>query len=119
MIVYVDVKSGKVDLTKAELEKLLKEKYDEGYKDGKKFCGSVTYATCPYSYWNCPYRWTYSPSITWTSSTSSDTSTEGTITCGNTTASDYTIQGSEFTSTIPNTITTYGSTTGNITFKEK
>ena len=116
MIIYVDVKSGKVDLTRAELEKLLKEKYDEGYKDGKKFCGSVTYTTCPYSYWNCPYRWTNQPSITWTSSNSS---TEGTITCTSATSSDYTIQGSEFTSTIPNTITTHGSTTGNITFKEK
>lgn len=117
MIIYVDVKSGKVDLTKAELEKLLKEKYDEGYKDGKKFCGSVTYTTCPYSYWSCPYKFNYSPYITCTSSNSS---TEGTITCGDsTTPSNYTIQGSEFTSTIPNTITTYASTTGTITFKEK
>ncbi len=115
MIIYVDVKSGKVDLTRAELEKLLKEKYDEGYKDGKKFCGSVTYS-CPYRYWNCPYHWTYSPYITCTSSNSS---TEGTITSSSTTVSDYTIQGSEFTSTIPNTITTHDSTIGSITFKEK
>ena len=115
MIIYVDVKSGKVDLTKAELEKLLKEKYDEGYKDGKKFCGSVTYS-CPYYSWDCPYHWTNKPYITCTSTNSS---TEGTITSSSTTASDYTIQGSEFTSTIPNTITTYGSTTGSITFKEK
>lgn len=109
MIIYVDVKSGKVDLTRAELEKLLKEKYDEGYKDGKKFCGSMTYS-CPYGYWGCPYRgWSNSPSITWTSS---NTSTEGTITCSNATSSN-----SSFT--INNDSTFTGSTTGTITFKEK
>ena len=105
MIIYVDTKSGKVDLTKAELEKLLKEKYDEGYKDGKKFYGSVTYS-CPYGYGSCPYyyKWPYSSPITWTCS-----STSGTITGGDSTSSNATI-------TSDSTYT--GSTTGTITFKE-
>lgn len=106
MIIYVDTKSGKVDLTKAELEKLLKEKYDEGCKDGRKFCSSVTYS-CPYGYGSCPYyyKWPYYSPIVWTSSTTSDT-----ITCGTSTASNITI----------NSDSTYtDSTTGTITFKEK
>ena len=73
MIIYIDVKNGKVDLTKDQLEKLLKQKYDEGYADGQKSSGSsgtITYTPCPYSYWNCPYRWTNQPYITWTSSNS-------------------------------------------------
>lgn len=75
MIIYVDTKSGKVDITKAELEKLLKERYDEGYKDGQKFCGTVTYS-CPYGYGSCPYYYKqpYYPYV-WTStgtSTGSD-----------------------------------------------
>ena len=78
MIIYVDTKSGKVDITKAELEKLLKERYDEGYKDGKKFSGTVTYS-CPYGYGSCPYyyKWPYYSPFTCTSASNS---TEGTIT---------------------------------------
>ena len=106
MIIYVDTKSGKVDLTKAELEKLLKEKYDEGYKDGKKLCSCVTYS-CPYGYGSCPYyyKWPYYSPIVWTSNTTSDS-----ITCGTSTASNVTINPSP---------TYTDSTTGNITFKEK
>ncbi len=55
MIVYVDSKTKKVDLTKEQLEKLLKEEYDRGYQDGGKTNYSVTYS-CPYGYWYCPYR---------------------------------------------------------------
>lgn len=108
MIIYVDTKSGKVDITKAKLEKLLKEKYDEGYKDGKKFCGTITYS-CPYGYGSCPYyyKWPYYSPIIYTST---NTSTEGTITCENSITSNTTI-GSD--STYAN------STTGTITFKEK
>ena len=64
MIVYIDVKDGKVDLTKKQLEKLLKDKYDEGYADGKKF-GTVYY-NCPYSYnyYTCPLRFN-SPYLDW------------------------------------------------------
>lgn len=120
MIVYVDVKNGKVDLTKDQLEKLLKQKYDEGYNDGKKFCGSVTYTTCPYSYWSCPYHWTNQPSITWTSSNSSS---DNTITC---TSSDQTISTSGYinttgTVTLPKTETTSASATSSglkIKYKE-
>lgn len=102
MIVYVDTKSGKVDLTKAELEKLLKAKYDEGYKDGKKFCGSVTYS-CPYNYGGCPYwyKWSNSP-YTWTTTTSAKT-----------------ITGNTANSTIGVDSIFQDSTTGTITFKEK
>lgn len=86
MIIYIDVKNGKVDLTKDQLEKLLKQKYDEGYDDGKKI-GNITYTGCPYSYWSCPYRWTNQPSITWTSSNSSS-SLDNTITCSDTITSN-------------------------------
>lgn len=79
MIVYINVKNGKVDLTKEELEKLLANKYKEGYEEGKRW-GNKPYITwtsnrCPYGdYWNCPYYWTNQPYVTWISSNSSDSS---------------------------------------------
>ena len=76
MIVYVDSKTKKVDLTKEQLEKLLKEEYDRGYEDGGKTNYPVAYS-CPYGYWYCPYRGntiTTTPTITWTATnTSTDT----------------------------------------------
>lgn len=87
MIVYVDSKTKKVDLTKEQLEKLLKEEYDRGYKDGEKINSSITYTNCPYSYWYCPYKGntiTTTPTITWTST---GTDTNGTIFCGDATNS--------------------------------
>ena len=74
MIVYIDVKNGKVDLTKDQLEKLLQQKYDEGYEFGRKIVPATYTPVCPYSYWTCPYRWTNQPYITWTSSNSSSSS---------------------------------------------
>lgn len=73
MIVYINVKDGKVDLTKKELEKLLNDKYNEGYEAGKKY-PSYTYTySCPHLY--CPYKSnTTQPYITWTAS---DISTSG------------------------------------------
>lgn len=81
MIVYVDSKTKKVDLTKEQLEKLLKEEYDRGYKDGEKTNPPITYYDCPYNYWYCPYRRntiTTTPTITWTAT---NTDTTGTISC--------------------------------------
>lgn len=89
MIVYVDSKTKKVDLTKEQLESLLKEEYDRGYKDGEKTNPPITYTySCPYGYWYCPYRGnttTTTPTITWTSSNGTDTN--GTIFCGDVTNS--------------------------------
>lgn len=112
MIVYIDVKNGKVDLTKEQLEKLLNQKYNEGYADGKKVYNPITYSTCPYSYWSCPYHWTNKPSIVWTSSNSSSSS-DNTITC---TSTDQTISTTGYvnttgTVTLPKTETTSASTT--------
>ena len=83
MIVFVDTKTKKVDLTKEQLQSLLKEEYDRGYEEGKKKSASYTYY-CPYHSWGCPY-WsntiTTTPTITWTST---NTDTTGTIFCGDT-----------------------------------
>lgn len=104
MIIYIDTKSGKVDITKAELEKLLREKYNEGYKDGVEFCRTPI-NFCPYEYNGCPY-WPHR-SITWTSA---NASTEGTITREDSTTSNIGMDlGSTYTS----------STTSTITFEEK
>lgn len=73
MIVYVDSKTKKVDLTRDQLEKLLEEEYNRGYNAGRVASGHLpTYIynnSCPYGYWNCPYRTitTSTPEITWTS----------------------------------------------------
>ena len=90
MVVFIDTKSGKIDITKEQLEKILKEAHDEGYEEGKK-AGTITYSGCPYgyTYW-CPYKSnTTSPIITWTSNSTSTTNTPtlkcGTITTGKTT----------------------------------
>ena len=64
---------GKFEFTKEELERLLKEAYDDGYYDGMNH-RSLTTTTTPY--------W---PSITYCndsdSALSSKVATEGTITC--------------------------------------
>lgn len=68
MIVYVNVKDGKVEITKAQLESLLKDEYDRGYNAGKNY-PTINYSGCPYGgYWNCPYRSNWSP-ITWSNTT--------------------------------------------------
>lgn len=107
MIVYVDTKNGKVDLTKDELKKLLKEEYDRGYNAGKKFQGSVTYS-CP-CYWRCPYgHWSnITPTITTTSSGYIFDSNK--ITCNSSNNGTITVSPAEPLS----------NETGKITFKEK
>lgn len=107
MIIYVDSKSGKVDLTKKQLDKLLKEKYDEGYEAGKKTNNIYSYC-CPYgyNYWGCPHRWTSQPSITWTSS--------GYCSDNITTSSDTITTAS---SNIPSTATQGSTTSNNVTIK--
>lgn len=94
MIIYVDVKSGKVDLTKEQLDKLLDEKYKEGLELGKKL-GTIIYRECPYNYLTCPHTNKYYPSIVWTGTNTGDITT-GTISNANfptetTTASTSTI----------------------------
>lgn len=100
MVVFVDVKNGKVELTKKELEKILKEEYDKGYKKGKEENPNITYtSSCPYgyNYWSCPYpyKWHNTPCWPWYS-----TSTGNTITANGST-----------TSTIPSTLTSTNTTT--------
>lgn len=100
MIIYVDIKNGKVDLTKEQLEKLLKEKYNEGYNEGKKFFGScTTTVTCPYYNTSCPHYWSWKPNWYYTTadktiSTTNDTTTTQTI------SSDNIITGTATTGTI-------------------
>lgn len=104
MIIYVDSKSGKVDLTKKQLDKLLKEKYDEGYEAGKKTNNIYSYC-CPYgyNYWGCPHRWTNRPSIIWTSGYCSDNITTSSDSI--TTASSNIPSTATQASTIPSNIT--------------
>lgn len=116
MIIYVDTKSGKVDITKAELEKLLKERYDEGYKNGQKFCGSVTYS-CPYGYGNCPYYYKrpyYSP---FTCTSASDSTIEGTTISSGSISSDNSVTSA--TNVVINTGTDLFKQPDSTTSKEK
>lgn len=107
MIVYVDIKNGKVDLTKDELKKLLKKEYDRGYNAGKKFQGSVTYS-CP-CYWSCPYRnWNYTTTGTITTSGSGLTFDSNQVTCNSSNNKNITISSEPLSYE-----------TGTITFKEK
>ena len=65
MIIVVEKnKNDKIELTKEELEKLLEEAKQEGFRQGKD---SITYI--PYTPNTIPYNpWT--PSITWTCNSS-------------------------------------------------
>lgn len=107
MIVYVDTKNGKVDLTKDELKKLLKEEYDRGYNAGKKFSGSVTYSyPC---YWSCPYRnWNY------TTTSSGYIFDSNQVTCNSSDSKTITLNNSNISPINP-----ISTETGTITFKEK
>jgi hypothetical protein len=52
---YLYVKNGKIELTPAELEEIMKEKYNEGYEAAK-----ILYNTsCAKStnWWECPYKY--------------------------------------------------------------
>ena len=55
MVIFVNAKDGKVDITKKELEKILKEEFDKGYSAGAKTNPTIN-TSCPYSYWDCPYK---------------------------------------------------------------
>lgn len=103
MIVYVDTKNGKVDLTKDELKKLLKEEYDRGYNVGKKAFGSVTYS-CP-NYWTCPYRYCNSWTVTTTDGLTFDSNQ---VTCNSSNSNTITVSSEPLSNE-----------TGTITFKEK
>lgn len=52
---YLYVKNGKIELTPAELEEIMKDKYNEGYEAAKILystsCASNT------SWWDCPYKY--------------------------------------------------------------
>lgn len=87
MIIFVDVKNGKVDLTKQQFERILKEKYNEGYNDGKKITPISTWG-CPYSSWSCPYKPYNYPNITWCGSVGTATATTATTTTTTTSASN-------------------------------
>ena len=109
MIVYVDTKNGKVDLTKDELKKLLKEEYDRGYNAGKKVLGSVTYS-CP-NYWGCPYRYCNSWTVTTANGYTFDSNQ---VTCNNSDSKTITLNNSTISPINP-----ISNETGTITFKEK
>lgn len=79
MIIFVNVKNGKVDLTKEQFERILKEKYNEGYNDGKKVNTFSTWG-CPYYSWHCPYRPSSQTPITWCGSTTGASTTATTTT---------------------------------------
>jgi len=79
MIIFIDVKNGKVDLTKEQFERILKEKYNEGYNDGTKIITTSTWS-CPYYSWCCPYRPSSRPYITWCDSTTGTPTTTTTTT---------------------------------------
>ena len=108
MIVYVDTKNGKVDLTKDELKKLLKEEYDRGYNAGKKVLGSVTYS-CP-NYWFCPYRYCNS----WTITGNGHTLDSNQVTCNSSNSKTITLNNSTISPINP-----ISNETVTITFKEK
>ena len=56
MITIIEAnKDGQIELTKQRLEELLKEAYDEGYKDGSQ-------TNPPFIY---PYNPITNPSVTW------------------------------------------------------
>lgn len=79
--VFTKNKQGKIEFTEAELKKLLDEVYWDGYHDGSK----TTYVyTEPYSinnwWWKDPYYYTYCKNSPYSTSISSDTSTNATIT---------------------------------------
>ena len=67
MIVYVDTKTNKVNLTKEQLDTLLEEKYKEGYEKGKTEGGIHPTIICPWAYTQC-YRqpFDYTPYVTTT-----------------------------------------------------
>ena len=52
IIVLVKNKDEKIELTKEELEKIVKDAYDEGYEDGQEASnkGTITYPSYPYPY---------------------------------------------------------------------
>ena len=87
MIIFVDVKNGKVDLTKQQFERILKEKYNEGYNDGKKITPISTWG-CPYSSWSCPYKPYNQPYINWCSSVGTATASTATTATTTTSASN-------------------------------
>ncbi len=87
MIIFVDTKNGKVDLTKQQFERILKEKYNEGYNDGKKISSISTWG-CPYSSWSCPYKPYNYPNITWCGSVGTATASTATTTTTTTSASN-------------------------------
>lgn len=90
MIIFVDVKNGKVDLTKEQFERILKEKYNEGYNDGKKINTFSTWS-CPYYSWCCPYRPNRPSSITWCDTNTGTTTTATTVSASNTSKKSDTI----------------------------
>ena len=56
MVVFVNIKDGKVDLTKEELDQLLKDEHQRGFYEGKAASGMSYHYSCPYTYINCPYK---------------------------------------------------------------
>ena len=109
MIVYVDTKNGKVDLTKDELKKLLKEEYDRGYNAGKKVSCFMPFS-CP-NYWSCPY---YFHSGTITTTGSSYTFDSNQVTCNSSDSKTITFNNSNISP-----INSISNETDTITFKEK
>lgn len=52
---YLYVKNGKIELTPAELEEIMKEKYNEGYEAAKILYN--TSCSNKINWWDCPYKY--------------------------------------------------------------
>ena len=52
---YLYVKNGKIELTPAELEEIMKEKYNEGYEAAKVLYN--TSCSNKVNWWDCPYKY--------------------------------------------------------------
>lgn len=53
VVVIEKNKDGKIELTKAELQKMLDDAYNQGYYDGKGRYETITYPSYPYYYTTC------------------------------------------------------------------
>lgn len=50
VVVIEKNKDGKIELTKAELQKMLDDAYNQGYSDGKGRYDTITYPSYPWYY---------------------------------------------------------------------
>lgn len=71
----IEMKDGKITLTKKELEELLDEVYEAGRIDGLNSAPVYYPYYYPYKWWESPSTPITNPTITWTSSSTGYTGT--------------------------------------------